>query len=140
MSFFQRPIVIGSKSLLNIDFSTLHEILPEEIGHLSLHSSRSSETIFKLEPNSLLQSDDFQDYVWRGRKSLQNQTLLTGYFGSYEALKKSLSDIRKDWHVSHLQALEQHKGGLRPLSRDLQAEGTQNCLDIQYFEHSCSLP
>ena len=66
MSFFQRPSVIGSKSLLNIDFSTLHEILPEEIGHQSLHSSRSSETIFKLEPNSLLQSDDFQDYVGGG--------------------------------------------------------------------------
>jgi len=107
MNSFQKSSVIGSKGLKDMDFGTLHEILSEEVGHLSFHCSRSSETSFKLESNSHVQSDDFQGYV--GGKALQKQTSLTGYLSSSRALKKSLSDIRKDSHLSHLKHLNSTK-------------------------------
>ncbi|XP_031233662.1 HAUS augmin-like complex subunit 6 isoform X2 [Mastomys coucha] len=97
----------------------LHETLPEEVGRLSLNSSTSSETAFKLEPRSYVHSDASPDDVGKGLDS-NLQALLT----SYEALKKSLSKIRKESHLSNPRTLEQHKAELSPVVKDVQADDT----------------
>ncbi|EHB03513.1 HAUS augmin-like complex subunit 6 [Heterocephalus glaber] len=120
---------ISSKSL-NMDFGILHETLPEEVGHLSLNSSSSSETNFKLESNSSVHSGFFLDDVMEERQTApESEFSLQAIHNSYEALKKSLSKTRGESHLSNFETLERHKPEVSPTSRNLQADNMLHFLD-----------
>ncbi|XP_028629213.1 HAUS augmin-like complex subunit 6 [Grammomys surdaster] len=109
----------------------LHETLPEEVGHLSLNSSTSSETSFKLEPKSYVHSDAFPDDVEKRQAIPELDSNLQALLTRYETLKKSLNKIRKESHLSNPETLEQHKVELSPVARDVQADDTHTVLDTR---------
>lgn len=115
----------------------LHETLPEEVGDLSLNSSTSSETTFKLEPKSYVHSDAFPDDVGKRQAVPELDSNLRALLTSYEAQKK-LSKIGKGSHLS--KTLEQHKVELNPVAQDVQADDTHSVLDTQDMFIDCTKP
>lgn len=101
-------------------FGILHETLPEEAGHLSLNSSTSSETSFRLDPSSCVCSDVFPDDVGKRQAPPEVDSSFQAILSSYEALKKSLNKIKEDSHLSNPKTPEQHKVELSPVAKDLQ--------------------
>lgn len=119
----------------------LHETLPEEVGHLSLNSSASSETTPQLERNSYVHSDAFPDDVGKRQATPELDSNLQAIFRSYEVLKKSLNKIRKEFHQSNPKTPGQYKVELSPVAKDMPADNTQSILDtlnlfIDYTEPS----
>uniref|UniRef100_A0A8C6HRS0 HAUS augmin-like complex, subunit 6 n=1 Tax=Mus spicilegus TaxID=10103 RepID=A0A8C6HRS0_MUSSI len=108
----------------------LHETLPE-VGRLSLNSSTSSETSFKLEPKSYVHSDAFADDVGKGQAIPELDSNLQAHLTSYEALKKSLSKIREESYLSNPKTLEQHKVELSPVAKAVQADDAHTVWDTQ---------
>ncbi|GAB1288616.1 HAUS augmin-like complex, subunit 6 [Apodemus speciosus] len=116
----------------------LHETLPEEVGELSLNSSTSSETTFKLEPKSYVHSDAFPDDVGKRQAIPELDSSLQALLTSYEAQKK-LSKIGKESHLSNPKTLEQHKVELSPVAPDVQ-DDTHTVLDTQDMFTDCTKP
>ncbi|XP_021055809.1 HAUS augmin-like complex subunit 6 [Mus pahari] len=108
----------------------LHETLPEEVGRLSLNSSASSETSFKLEPKSYVHSDAFLDDVGKGQAIPELDSNLQALLTSYDALKKSLRKIREESHLSNPKILEQHKVELSPVAKAVQTDDAHTVWDI----------
>uniref|UniRef100_A0A8C5Z011 HAUS augmin like complex subunit 6 n=1 Tax=Marmota marmota marmota TaxID=9994 RepID=A0A8C5Z011_MARMA len=119
---------ISSKSLKDTDFGILHETLPEEVGHLSLNSSSSSEANFKLESNSPVYRGIFPDYVGERQTTSESDFNLQA-ISSYEALKKSLSKKREESYLFNSEALETHKPESSPSPKNMQADDMLNFLD-----------
>lgn len=120
------------------DIGILHETLPE-VGYLSLNSSTTSETNFRLEPNSYVHSDAFPDDDGKRQATLEVDSSFQAILSSYEALKKSLNKIRQESHLSNSKTLEQDKVGLSPVAKDMQADDTHTFLgtqDLFYTEPS----
>lgn len=109
----------------------LHETLPEEVGHLSLNSSTSSETSFRLEPNSYVHSDAFPGDAGKRQATAEVDSSSKAIFSSLETLKKSLNKIRKESHLSHSKTLEQHNLELSPVAKDVQADDPHTVLGTQ---------
>ncbi|KAG3287301.1 HAUS augmin like complex subunit 6, transcript variant X3 [Ictidomys tridecemlineatus] len=126
---FQVASEISSKSLKDTDFGILHETLPEEVGHLSLNSSSSSEANFKLESNSPLYRGIFPDYVGERQTTSESDLNLQAISSSYEALKKSLSKKREESYLFNSEALEIHKPESSPSPKNMQADDMLNFLD-----------
>lgn len=125
------------------DIGILHETLPEEVGHLSLNSSTTSETNFRLEPNSYVHSDAFPDDDGKRQATPEVDSSFQAILSSYEALKKSLNKIRQESHLSNSKTLEQDKVGLSPVAKDMQADDTHTFLgtqDLFYTEPSSHMP
>ncbi|XP_047381102.1 HAUS augmin-like complex subunit 6 isoform X1 [Sciurus carolinensis] len=125
---FQLSSGISSKSLKDADFGILHETLPEEVGHLSLNSSSSSEANFKLEPNSPVYSDIFPDDVGRQTTS-ESDFNLQASSSSYGTLKKYLSKKREESYLFNPEALERHKPESSPSPKNMEADDMLNFLD-----------
>ncbi|KAM7324770.1 hypothetical protein ACRRTK_017075 [Alexandromys fortis] len=121
-------------------FGILHETLPEEAGHLSLNSSTSSETSFRLDPSSCVCSDAFPDDVGKRQASPEVDSSFQAILSSYEALKKSLNKIKKESHLSNPKTLEQRKVELSPVAKDLQADDTHTFLGSQDLLTDCTEP
>ncbi|KAF7464056.1 Hypothetical predicted protein [Marmota monax] len=126
---FQIASEISSKSLKDTDFGILHETLPEEVGHLSLNSSSSSEANFKLESNSPVYRGIFPDYVGERQTTSESDFNLQAISSSYEALKKSLSKKREESYLFNSEALETHKPESSPSPKNMQADDMLNFLD-----------
>ncbi|XP_011363643.1 HAUS augmin-like complex subunit 6 [Pteropus vampyrus] len=127
---FQISSGISSNSFKDTDFGILHETLPEEVGHLSLNSSSSTEANFKLEPNSPMQSGIFPEDVVRERQTTPKSDLnLQAISSRYEALKKSLSKKREETYLSNSEIPEGHKPQLSPTPSNMQTDGMYNFLD-----------
>ncbi|XP_005335952.2 HAUS augmin-like complex subunit 6 [Ictidomys tridecemlineatus] len=126
---FQVASEISSKSLKDTDFGILHETLPEEVGHLSLNSSSSSEANFKLESNSPLYRGIFPDYVGERQTTSESDLNLQAISSSYEALKKSLSKKREESYLFNSEALEIQKPESSPSPKNMQADDMLNFLD-----------
>ncbi|KAM6182670.1 HAUS augmin-like complex subunit 6 [Erethizon dorsatum] len=127
---FQILSGISSKSLNDMEFGILHETLPEEVGHLSLNSSGSSETNFKLESNSPVHSGVFLDDVMKGRQTApESEFNLQAIHSSYEALEKSLSKTREESYLSNSEVLERHKPEVSPTAKNMQADNMLHFLD-----------
>ncbi|CAH6790509.1 HAUS augmin-like complex subunit 6 [Phodopus roborovskii] len=109
----------------------LHETLPEEVGRLSLNSSTTSETNFRLEPNSDVHSDAFVDDDGKRQATPEVNYSFQAIFSRYEALKKSLNKIRQESHLSNSKTLEQDKVELSPVSKDMKSDDTHNFLGTQ---------
>ncbi|XP_043422161.1 HAUS augmin-like complex subunit 6 [Prionailurus bengalensis] len=120
---FQVSSGISSTSLKDIDFGILHETLPEEVGHLSLNSSSSTEANFKLEPDSPVHSGIFpEDVVGERPTTPESDFNLQAICRRYEALKKSLSKKREETDFSNPETLERHKPELSPTPRNMQTD------------------
>lgn len=127
---FQISSGISSNSFKGTDFGILHETLPEEVGHLSLNSSSSTEANFKLEPNSPMHSGIFPEDVVRERRMTPKSDLnLQSISSRYEALKKSLSKKMEEINLSHSETPEGHKPELSPTPSNMQADNMCNFLD-----------
>ncbi|KAL6050942.1 hypothetical protein STEG23_009300, partial [Scotinomys teguina] len=109
----------------------LHETLPEEVGHLSLNSSTSSETNFRLEPNSFVHSDAFPGDVGKRQATPEVDSSSKAIVSSWETLKKSFNKIREEHPLSHPKTLEQHNLELSPVAKDKQADDTHTVLGTQ---------
>ncbi|XP_051019967.1 HAUS augmin-like complex subunit 6 [Acomys russatus] len=109
----------------------LHETLPEEVGHLSLNSSTSSETAFQLEPNSYVHSAAFSDDVGKRQAIPESESSLQAVLSRYEALKKSFNKIRNESYLSNPKTLEHHKVELSPGAKDMPADDTQAISDTR---------
>ncbi|XP_052572310.1 HAUS augmin-like complex subunit 6 isoform X2 [Peromyscus californicus insignis] len=109
----------------------LHETLPEEVGHLSLNSSTSSETSFRLEPNIYVHSDAFPGDAGKRQATAEVDSSSKAIFSSLETLKKSLNKIRKESHLSHSKTLEKHNLELSPIAKDMQADDPHTVLGTQ---------
>ncbi|XP_029776127.1 HAUS augmin-like complex subunit 6 isoform X2 [Suricata suricatta] len=120
---FQVSSGISSRSLKDIDFGILHETLPEEVGHLSLNSSSSTEANFKLEPDSPMHSGIFpEDAVGERPTTPDSDFNLQAICRQYEALKKSLSKKREETDFSNPQTLERHTPELSPTPTNMQTD------------------
>uniref|UniRef100_A0A8C4MKY2 HAUS augmin like complex subunit 6 n=1 Tax=Equus asinus TaxID=9793 RepID=A0A8C4MKY2_EQUAS len=119
---FQIASGISPRSFKDIDFGILHETLPEEVGHLSLNSSSSTEANFKLEPNSPLQGGVFPGVVEERLATPESDFRLQAICSRYEALKKSLSKNRGEMYLSSPEPLERHKPELGPTPQNTQAD------------------
>lgn len=126
---FQFASGISSKSLKDTDFGILHETLPEEVGHLSLNSSSSSEANFKLEPNSPAYSGIFSHDVGERQTISESDFNLQAISSSYGPLKKSLSKKREESYLFNPEALERHKPESSPSPKNMQADDMLNFLD-----------
>lgn len=109
----------------------LHETLPEEVGHLSLDSCITSETSFRLEPNSSVHSDAFPDDVGKRQTTPEVDSSFQAILSSYGALKKSLNKLRQESHLSNSMTLKQDKVELSPVAKDMQANDTHTFLGTQ---------
>uniref|UniRef100_A0A8C5L8N6 HAUS augmin-like complex, subunit 6 n=1 Tax=Jaculus jaculus TaxID=51337 RepID=A0A8C5L8N6_JACJA len=124
----------NSFQILNVEFGILHETLPEEVGHLSLNSSRGSEASFKVEQNSSVHSGIFPDGdMGKKQTTPESDFNLQAIRNSYEALKKSLSKIREESYLSNPKALEKHEIELNPTPQNIKADDTLNFLDTHDF-------
>ncbi|KAG8521337.1 HAUS augmin-like complex subunit 6 [Galemys pyrenaicus] len=127
---FQISSGIDSRSFKDIDFGILHETLPEELGHLSLNSSCSTEANFKLEPNSPIPSGNFPDDTVGDKEIISESTFsLQTICSRYEALKKALSNKREESHLSSPETLERHKLELSPTPQNMQTDDLLDILD-----------
>nr|XP_045007518.1 LOW QUALITY PROTEIN: HAUS augmin-like complex subunit 6 [Jaculus jaculus] len=138
---FQILSDIESKSLKDVEFGILHETLPEEVGHLSLNSSRGSEASFKVEQNSSVHSGIFPDGdMGKKQTTPESDFNLQAIRNSYEALKKSLSKIREESYLSNPKALEKHEIELNPTPQNIKADDTLNFLDTHDLFIDCTKP
>ncbi|XP_059780647.1 HAUS augmin-like complex subunit 6 isoform X1 [Balaenoptera ricei] len=118
-----------SSSFKDSDFGILHETLPEEVGHLSLNSSSSTEANFKLEPNSPMHSGIFPEGAVGGRQNTPESDFnLQATCSGYEALKKSLSKQREEICLSNPETPERHKPELSLTSQYMQTDDMLNFL------------
>lgn len=116
----------------DIDFGILHETLPEEVGHLSLNSSSSTEANFKLEPNSPMHSSIFpEDVVGTKQTTPKSDSRLQSIYSRYEALKKSLIKKNEETYLSNSETPERHKPELSPAPQNMQIDDIFNLLDTQ---------
>ncbi|KAM6170099.1 HAUS augmin-like complex subunit 6 [Rhynchocyon petersi] len=128
---FQLSSGISSKSFEDADFGILHETLPEEVGHLSLNSSNTSEFNFELEPNSPMPSGNFPDDTVGGIQTTPKSDLnLQAICRRYEALKKSLSKKMEDSYHSCPETLERQKPELSLTPNKMQTDDMLNFLDV----------
>ncbi|XP_062064140.1 HAUS augmin-like complex subunit 6 [Lepus europaeus] len=138
---FQISSGISSKSLKDMDFGILHETLPEEVGHLSLNSSRSSETSFKVEPQSPVHSGIFPaDTLGERRTIPESDFNLQAICSSFEARKKSLSKKREELYLSTPEILERHKPELSPTQQNMQADDLLSFLGTHDLHSDYSKP
>ncbi|XP_036117393.1 HAUS augmin-like complex subunit 6 [Molossus molossus] len=120
------------EGLKDIDFGILHETLPEEVGHLSLNSSSSTEANFKLELNSPMHSSIFpEDAVGERQTTPKSDFSLPAIYSRYEALKKSLIKKKEETYLSNSEAPERHKPELNPTPQNMQTDDMLNLLDTQ---------
>ncbi|TEA42255.1 hypothetical protein DBR06_SOUSAS1810011 [Sousa chinensis] len=116
-----------SSSFKDSDFGILHETLPEEVGHLSLNSSSSTEANFKLEPNSPMHSGIFPEGAVGGRQNTPESDFnLQATWSGYEALKKSVPKQREEICLSNPETLERHKPELSLTSQYMQTDDMLN--------------
>ncbi|XP_024414105.2 HAUS augmin-like complex subunit 6 [Desmodus rotundus] len=128
---FQVSSGISSSSFKDIDFSILHETLPEEVGHLSLNSSSSTEANFKQESVSPVHSGIFPEDVGERQTPPKSDSSLQAIYSRYEALKKSLIKKREETYVSNSETPERHKPELSPIPQNMQTDDMLNSLDTQ---------
>ncbi|XP_039100365.1 HAUS augmin-like complex subunit 6 isoform X2 [Hyaena hyaena] len=127
---FQLSSGISSRSLKDIDFGILHETLPEEVGHLSLNSSSSTEANFKLEPDSPMHGGIFpEDVVGERPTTPESDFNLQAICRRYEALKKSLPKKREETDFLNSETLERHKPELSPIPTNMQTNDMLDFLD-----------
>ena len=118
-----------SSSFKDSDFGILHETLPEEVGHLSLNNSSSTDANFKLEANSPMHSGIFPEGVVEGRQTTPESDFnLQATCSGYEALKKSLSKQKEEICLSNPETLERHKPELSLTSQYMQTDDMLNFL------------
>ncbi|XP_023982598.1 HAUS augmin-like complex subunit 6 isoform X2 [Physeter macrocephalus] len=116
-----------SSNFKDSDFGILHETLPEEVGHLSLNSSSSTEANFKLEPNSPMHSSIIPEGAVGGRQNTPKSDFnLQATCSGYEALKKSLPKQREEICLSNPETLERHKPELSLTSQYMQTDDMLN--------------
>lgn len=139
---FQISSEMNSRNLKDMDFGILHETLPEEIGHLSLNSSSSSEMNFKVEPHRTVHSDLFPaDFLGERQSPPESDFSLQAISNSFEALKKSLSKQREESYLFNPETFERHKSEWSPNQKNVEADemldflGTQD-LHIDYSKPS----
>ncbi|XP_053427993.1 HAUS augmin-like complex subunit 6 [Nycticebus coucang] len=121
---------IRSEHFKDIDFGILCETLPEEVGHLSLNSSSSSEANFKREPNSPVHSSIFPEDTKGERPTTpESDFSLQAICSRYEALKKSLSKKKEDSYLCNPETLERRKPELSPTPQDVQTDDIFNFFD-----------
>ncbi|XP_012577091.1 PREDICTED: HAUS augmin-like complex subunit 6 isoform X2 [Condylura cristata] len=127
---FQISSGIDSRIFRDDDFGILHETLPEELGHLSLNSSTSTEANFKLESNSPVPSGIFPDNAVGDQEIISESVLnLQSICSRYEALKKSMFEKREETYLSSPETLERHKLELSPASQNTQTDDLLDILD-----------
>ncbi|XP_007455628.1 PREDICTED: HAUS augmin-like complex subunit 6 isoform X1 [Lipotes vexillifer] len=130
-----------SSSFKDSDFGILHETLPEEVGHLSLNSSSSTEANFKLEPNSPMHSGIFPEGAVGGRQNTPESDFnLQATCSGYEALKKSLPKQREEICLSNPETLERHKPELSLTSQYMQTDDMLNFLGTHDLHIDCTKP
>ncbi|KAM5328670.1 HAUS augmin-like complex subunit 6 [Glossophaga mutica] len=128
---FQISSGISSSSFKDIDCSILHETLPEEVGHLSLNSSSSTEANFKQELISPVHSGIFPEDVGERQTPPKSDSSLQAIYSRYEALKKSLTKKGEETYLSHSETPERHKPELSPMPQNMQTDDMLNFLDTQ---------
>ncbi|XP_036187130.1 HAUS augmin-like complex subunit 6 [Myotis myotis] len=120
------------ESFKDIDFGILHETLPEDVGHLSLNSSSSTEANFKLEPNSPMNSSVFsEDVVGERQTTPKSDSHVQAIYSTYEALKKSLIKKKEETYLFNSEIPERHKQELSPAPQTMQTDDMLNLLDTQ---------
>ncbi|XP_059870764.1 HAUS augmin-like complex subunit 6 [Delphinus delphis] len=130
-----------SSSFKDSDFGILHETLPEEVGHLSLNSSSSTEANFKLEPNSPMHSGIFPEGAVGGRQNTPESDFnLQATWSGYEALKKSVPKQREEICLSNPETLERHKPELSLTSQYMQADDMLNFWGTHDMHIDCTKP
>ncbi|XP_019790438.2 HAUS augmin-like complex subunit 6 isoform X2 [Tursiops truncatus] len=130
-----------SSSFKDSDFGILHETLPEEVGHLSLNSSGSTEANFKLEPNSPMHSGIFPEGAVGGRQNTPESDFnLQATWSGYEALKKSVPKQREEICLSNPETLERHKPELSLTSQYMQADDMLNFWGTHDMHIDCTKP
>ncbi|XP_023571581.1 HAUS augmin-like complex subunit 6 [Octodon degus] len=138
---FQILSGISSKSLNDMDFGILHETLPEEVGRLSLNSSGSSETHFKLASNSPVHSGTFLDDVMKGEQMApESEFSFQAIHSNYEALKKSLPKTREESYLSNPEVLERHEREVSAVAKNMQADNMLHILDSDDLLTGCAKP
>ncbi|XP_036988258.2 HAUS augmin-like complex subunit 6 isoform X1 [Artibeus jamaicensis] len=128
---FQISSGISSSSFKDIDFSILHETLPEEVGHLSLNSSSSTEANFKQELISPVHCGIFPEDVGEKQMPPKSDSSLQAIYSRYEALKKSLIKKGEETYLSNSETPERHKQELSPIPQNMQTDDMLNFLDTQ---------
>lgn len=114
----------------DIDFGILHETLPEDVGHLSLNSSNSTEANFKLDPNSPMHSSIFPEDVVRERQTTpKSDSQVQAIYSRYEALKKSFIKKKEETYLFNSEIPERHKPELSPAPQTMQTDDMLNLLD-----------
>ncbi|XP_059958033.1 HAUS augmin-like complex subunit 6 isoform X2 [Mesoplodon densirostris] len=130
-----------SSSFKDSDFGILYETLPEEVGHLSLNSSSSTEANFKLEPNSPMHSGIFPEGAVGGRQNTPESDFnLQAACSGYEALQKSLPKQREEICLSNPETLERHKPELSLTSQYMQTDDMLNFLGTHDLHIDCTKP
>ncbi|XP_060011095.1 HAUS augmin-like complex subunit 6 [Lagenorhynchus albirostris] len=130
-----------SSSFKDSDFGILHETLPEEVGHLSLNSSSSTEANFKLEPNSPMHSGIFPEGAVGGRQNTPESDFnLQATWSGYEALKKSVPKQREEICLSNSETLERHKPELSLTSQYMQTDDMLNFWGTHDMHIDCTKP
>ncbi|XP_019514613.1 PREDICTED: HAUS augmin-like complex subunit 6 [Hipposideros armiger] len=137
---FQITSGLSSSSFKDIDFGILHETLPEELGHLSLNSSSSTESNFKLEPNTPMHSGIFTEDVGERQTTPKSDFRLQALCSRYEALKKSLSKKMEETYLSNSETPEGHKPELSPTLQNMQTGDMLNLLDTDDLPIDCTKP
>ncbi|XP_074187622.1 HAUS augmin-like complex subunit 6 [Rhinolophus sinicus] len=131
---------INSSSFKDTDFGILHETLPEEVGRLSLNSSSSTESNFKLEPNTPMHTGIFTEDVGERQTTPKSDLRLQAICSRYEALKKSLSKKREETYLSNSETPEGHKPELSPTLQNMQTDDMFNFLDTHDLHTDCTKP
>ncbi|KAF6124716.1 HAUS augmin like complex subunit 6 [Phyllostomus discolor] len=128
---FQISSGISSSSFKDIDFSILHETLPEEVGHLSLNSSSSTEANFKQELISPVLSGVSPEDVGERQTPPKSDSSLQALYSRYEVLKKSLIKKGEETYLSNFETPGRHKPELIPVTQNMQTDDMLNFLDTQ---------
>lgn len=116
----------------DIDFGILHETLPEDVGHLSLNSSNSTEANFKLDPNSPMHSSIFpEDVVGERQTTPKSDSHVQAIYSRYETLKKSFMKKKEETYLFNSEIPERYKLELSPAPQTMQTDGMLNLLDTQ---------
>ncbi|XP_055973122.1 HAUS augmin-like complex subunit 6 [Sorex fumeus] len=137
---FQIPWGVSS-GLRDTDFGILHETLPEEVGHLSLNSSSTTEASFKLDPNSPMPSNVFpEDASGERQTTPEFDSRFQAICSRYEVLKKSLSKKRKETDLSNLETFERHKLELSSTPPNTQTGEKLDILDSKDLHIACTKP
>lgn len=113
-----------------IDFGILHETLPEDVGHLSLNSSNSTEVNFKLDSNSPMDISIFPDVVGERQTTPKSDSHVQAIYSRYEALKKSIKK-KEETYLFNSEIPERYKLELSSGPQTMQTEDMLNLLDTQ---------